>query len=87
MRVVIVGYDQMFSNLILGTLESQNKIVGVFRYERVTIHPLLLFFKDIFAPGKDLSFIRSLKLREIKARSVNSDAFKREILKLNPVVR
>ena len=75
MRVVIVGYDQMFSNLILGTLESQNKIVGVFRHERVSIHPFLLFFKDIFAPSKDLSFIRSLKLHEIKAKSVNSKEF------------
>ncbi len=84
MRVVIVGYDQMFSNLILGTLESQNKIVGVFRYERVTIHPLLLFFKDIFAPGKDLSFINGLKLPEIKARSVNSKEFYHEILRLSP---
>lgn len=84
MKIVIVGYDKMFSNLILGTLESNNKVVGVFRHERVSIAPWLLFFKDFFAPGKDLSFIRSLKLREIKARSVNSDAFKKEILKLNP---
>ena len=49
MRVVVVGYDKMFSNLILGTLESQNKIVGVFRHERVTLNPFLLFIKDIFA--------------------------------------
>ena len=86
MRVVIVGYDQMFSNLILGTLESQNKIVGVFRHERVSFHPFLLFFKDIFAPSKDLSFIRSLKLHEIKAKSVNSKEFYNEVLKLSPDV-
>ncbi len=84
MKIVIVGYDKMFSSLILGTLESQNKIVGVFRHERVSIPPFLLFFKDIFAPGKDLSFLKSYNLREIKARSVNSNAFRREILKLNP---
>ena len=86
MRVVVVGYDQMFSNLILGTLESQNRIVGVFRHERVTIHPFFLFFKDIFAPGKDLSFINSLKLPEIKARSVNSKEFYHAILRLSPDV-
>ncbi len=86
MRVVVVGYDQMFSNLILGTLESQNRIVGVFRHERVTIHPFFLFFKDIFAPGKDLSFINSLKLPEIKARSVNSKEFYQAILRLSPDV-
>lgn len=74
----------MFSNLILGSVESKNKVVGVFRHERVTIHPFWLFFKDIIAPGKDFSFIKSLKLHEIKARSVNSKAFRNEILKLNP---
>lgn len=74
----------MFSNLILGTLDSKNKIVGVFRHERVAIHPWLLFFKDIFAPGKDLSFIKSFKLKEIKARSVNSKEFQKAVLKLNP---
>ncbi len=84
MKIVVVGYDKMFSSLILGTLESQNKIVGVFRHERVSIHPFWLFFKDIFAPGRDLSFLKSYNLHEIKARSVNSKTFKREILKLNP---
>lgn len=84
MKIIIVGYDKMFSNLILGTLESQNKIVGVFRHERVSIHPFFLFFKDIFAPGKDLSFLKSLKLNEIKARSVNSKEFYKAVLKLNP---
>lgn len=84
MRVVVVGYDRMFSNLILGTIESKNKVVGVFRYERVKIHPFLLFLKDIFAPGKEFAFIKSLNLHEIKARSVNSKEFRNEILKLNP---
>ena len=84
MKIVVVGYDKMFSSLILGTLESRNKIVGVLRHERVSIHPFLLFFKDIFAPGRDLSFLKSYNLHEIKARSVNSGAFKKEILKLNP---
>lgn len=84
MRIVVVGYDKMFCNLILGSLESKNKVVGVFRHERVKIHPFWLFFKDIIAPGKDYSFIKSLNLREIKARSVNSNSFRKEILKLNP---
>ena len=65
----------MLSNLILGTLDSKHRIVGVFRHERVTIHPFLLFFKDIFAQGKDFAFIKSLNLHEIKARSVNSKEF------------
>lgn len=84
MKIVIVGYDKMFSNLIMGTLDSKHKIVGVFRHERVLYSPFILFFKDIFASGKDLSFIKSYKLHEIKARSVNSVQFRNEILKLNP---
>ena len=84
MKIVVVGYDKMFSSLILGSMESKNKVVGVFRHERVKIHPFFLFFKDIFAPGKDYSFIKSLNLYEIKARSVNSPSFRKEILKLNP---
>lgn len=84
MKIVVVGYDKMFSNLILGALESKHKVVGVFRHERVIIHPWLLFFKDIFAPGNDLTFIKSLKLKEIKARSVNSKAFRNAVLRLNP---
>ena len=84
MKIVIVGYDKMFSNLITGVLDSKHKIVGVFRHERVLFPSFLLFLKDIFAPSKDLSFIKSYNLREIKARSVNSVKFKNEILKLNP---
>lgn len=74
----------MFCNLILGTQESKNKIVGVFRHERITIHPFFLFFKDIFAPSKDITFIKRQKLPEIKARSVNSKEFYNKVLKLNP---
>lgn len=84
MKIVVVGYDKMFSNLILGTLESKNKVVAVFRHERVSFHPFLLFLKDIFAPSSDYSFIRSLNLKEIKARSINSQEFKNSILRLNP---
>lgn len=84
MKIVVVGYDQMFSNLILGSLESNHKVVGVFRHERVVYHPWLLLLKDIFAPSKDYSFIKSLGLKEIQARSVNTKKFKKEILKLNP---
>lgn len=84
MKIVIIGYDQMFSNIILGTLASGHKVVGVFRHERLSLHPFFLFFKDIFAPSKDFSFIKSLGLNEIKAKSVNSNKFKNELLKLEP---
>lgn len=84
MKIVVVGYDQMFSNLVLGVLASGHRVVGVFRHEKVVYNPFLLFFKDIFAPSKDYSFIKSLNLNEIDARSVNSKQFKKELLKLEP---
>ncbi len=84
MKIIVVGYDQMFSNLILGTLASGHKVVGVFRHDRVVYHPFLLFLKDTFFPSKDYSFIKSLNLNEVKARSVNSKTFKKELLKLEP---
>ena len=84
MKIVVVGYGKMFSNLILGTLESGHKIAGVFRAERLKYPSWVLFLKDIFAPSADYSFFKSLKLSEIKATSVNSKKFRKEILRLNP---
>lgn len=86
MRIVVVGYDKMFSNLVLGSLDAGHKIVGVLRHERVSISPLFLFFKDLLFPSKDYSFIRSLGLHEINVRSVNSREFCNQILRLSPDV-
>lgn len=84
MKIVVIGYGQMFASLVLGSIASGHQIVGVFRHDRVNFSGFRLFFKDIFNPSNDLSFIKSLKLNEIKAKSVNSEKFKKEILKLNP---
>lgn len=86
MKIVIAGYGQMLSSLVLGALEAGHKVVGVLRYEKTKHNPFLLFFKDIFAPDKDLSFIKSLNIYDIKAESINSEKFKREMLKLNPEI-
>lgn len=82
-KVVIVGYEQMFANLISGCISEGYTPVGVFRYERTKYHPFILKLKDIFLPSKDKSFINGYNLYDIKARSVNSEKFKRELLKLN----
>ena len=82
LRVVVVGYDKMQTALISGLLSSNHEIVGVMRYEKNKISPFALFFKDIFAPSKTLSYMRSYKLHDIKARSVNSKEFIDEIKKL-----
>lgn len=86
MKIVVVGYGKMFSNLILGTLESGHRVVGVMRADRLKYPAWFLFIKDIFAASADYSFLKSLKLHEINANSVNSEKFRKEILKLNPDV-
>lgn len=84
MKIVVAGYGQMLSNLVLGAQEAGHRVIGVLRYERTKYNPLILFFKDIFAPGMDFSFIKGLNIYDIKAKSINSEQFKKELLKLNP---
>ena len=81
LKIVVIGYWQMFANLILGCIDSGSEIVGVFRHDKVLYDPISLSIKDIFFPSKDKSFLNPLKLFEIQAKSVNSEAFKKEILK------
>lgn len=86
LKVVIIGYGEMFASLINGTRFKGHKIVGVLRYDRVRFSKSALFFKDIFNPSKDLSFIKSVGLKDIKAESVNSKEFIKQVKKLNPDV-
>lgn len=82
-KVVIVGYDQMFANLISGCIMAGYKPVGVFRYDKVKYNPLFLEIKDVIVPSKEKSFLDGYNLYEIKATSVNSDAFRKELIRLN----
>lgn len=84
LKVVIIGYGEMFTNLIAGTLDADCEIVGVFRKEMVKYNPIIRELKDIFAPSQDYNYIRSYNLHEINARGVNTEKFKKELLKLNP---
>ena len=83
-RVVLVGYGQMLYSLIEGVLNSKNEILGVFRNDRIRYSSFELFFRDVFNPSKDYTIIKSHKLRDIKAQSVNSVEFIEEIKKLKP---
>lgn len=83
-KVVLVGYGQMLYSLIEGIESSSHKILGVFRNDRRLNTKFELFFKDIFNPSKDFTIIKSKKLHDIKANSVNSAEFYNEIKKLNP---
>ena len=84
LKVVIIGYGEMFTNLIAGTLDANCKIVGVFRKEMVKDPALIRKFKDVFLPSLDYNYIRSYNLPEIEARGVNTKEFKKALLKLNP---
>ena len=79
MNIVIVGYNEMLRALILGLLASDSKIVGVFRHENVIYSPIKKFFYDLFNPSTDLNFVKAYKLYDIKAKSVNSDEFRKDL--------
>lgn len=83
-KVVVVGYGQMFYSLIKGIKASNHEILGVFRSDRRKYNPFSLFLKDIFNPSEDYTIIKSEKLKEIKAHSVNDKKFIKQIKKLNP---
>lgn len=82
-RVVIVGYGQMFANIITGCISAGYNPVGVFRYDKIKYSPIMLAIKDFIIPSKDKSFISGYNLYEIDATSVNSEKFRRELIKLN----
>lgn len=83
-KVVLVGYGQMLYSLIEGIENSNHEILGVFRNDRIKYSNFELFLKDIFNPSEDYTIIKSKKLYDIKATSVNSEEFYQEIQKLNP---
>ena len=41
LKVVIIGYGEMFTNLIAGALDANCEIVGVLRRETIKYHPIL----------------------------------------------
>ena len=84
LKVVIIGYGEMFNNAIAGTLDSGSKIVGVFRHDRVKYPRFFRWLKDIINPDTDYSYIKSYNLHEIKAISANCESFRKQLLKLNP---
>ena len=68
LKVVIIGYGEMFTNLIAGALDANCEIVGVLRKETVKYHPAVRKFKDILFPSLDHNYIKSYNLPEIEAR-------------------
>ena len=83
MKVVIVGKGEMLSNLIEGALDAECDVVGVLRYETTVLPAWKLALRDFFKPANDYTIIKQHKLKELKCKSVNSEEFKKEILRLN----
>lgn len=73
----------MFISVLLGILNTKHEISAVFRHENVLYNPIKKYVYDIIQPTNDYNFIRTHKLREIKARSVNSEAFIKQVKELN----
>ncbi len=84
LKVVIVGYGEMFTNLIAATLDAGCEVVGILRGETIKHLKVVKKIKDIFNPSVEYSYIKSYKLHEIEANSVNSKEFRKQLIKLNP---
>ena len=82
MRIVIVGYGEMFQALISGVLTTKHEVVGVFRHDNVLYRTFLSKLLEKIKPSMDSNFIRNLKLYDIKASSVNSQEFRDELKNL-----
>lgn len=83
LRVVIVGYGEMFTNLIAAALDANCEVVGVLRNETVKYSPIVKKMKDIFNPSRDYNYIKSYGIKEIQAESVNSKDFRDFLIKQN----
>lgn len=86
LRVLVIGYDKMLNALISGSVYAGHRVVGAMRIDRVNYSKFTLFLKDIFAPSHDLAIIKAFGARDIRAKSVNSNEFKKEFEKLKPDV-
>lgn len=84
LKVVIVGYGEMLTNLIAGALDANCKIVGILRKDTIKYNSFIKKLKDIFNPSVEYNYIRSYNLPEIDARGVNTEDFRKKLLKLNP---
>ena len=84
LKVVIIGYGEMFTNLIAGTLDAGCEIAGVLRKDTVKYHPLWRKIRDTVNPSVEYNYIKSYSIPEIEARGVNTEEFKQALLKINP---
>ena len=83
MNIVIVGYGEMLEALILGVMNSSDKISGVFRVENVRMSSIHRIFYDFFNLSSDFNIVQKYNLYDIKAKSVNCNDFRKIIKRLD----
>ncbi len=84
MKIVIIGYGELFRAAVSGLLCSEHQIIGVFTQDNILFNPVKKFFYRLFYPNSDYAFIKSHNLKLISANSVNSKNFRNKINQLNP---
>jgi len=84
LRVILIGYGELASSLLLGIITSGHELVGVLRWERIKYNNLFLTVKDILYPDKLSVLMHSHNIHEIKAKSANSKEFWIQAVKLEP---
>lgn len=83
MKVVILGKGAMLSNLIRGVMLAKCDIVGVFRYERLKLHPLILRLHDFFKSSSVYTLIKKYGFKDLSFASANSEDFRQFLIKEN----
>lgn len=82
MKIVLIGKGIMLSAMIRGCLNSFNvDLAGVLRYENTTENRLLLAIKDCFRFCPEKTLIKKNKLKELHFKSVNSQSFRKFLIK------
>ncbi len=84
MRVILVGYGEMASSLMLGIIESGHELIGILKWD--TSKTFLSPLRKLLLPDSFESLIKMHKIPEINTGSVNSNAFFKKAKSLNPDV-
>ena len=80
LKIVILGSSDMLYNVIEGVCATTSEIVGVMNWKDIRKKTL----KDFFTQDFLNTYINQKQLYSIKAKSANSEEFKKELIKLNP---
>lgn len=73
----------MLSNMIIGAVDAGAEITGILRYETTVRNGFWLRLCDLFNPPHDYTLIKQLKLKNLDFKSVNSEDFRKFLIKNN----